>query len=481
MKKFRATGVVLAFCGLAHAAWAGWAAGDLDQLTSEFTAGISAAYSSTPYPWQFLSCDAATPNCFGTNPDSPYGAPNFGPSASSDSSSTTQLKPTDALVLIMETPPPMRYFGLTPYIFTRYYPNALPANPATPGFVPVFESLGDTVNLADMGTAGSATPGGNPFTQLSVTVVTADQVTYDNIAAQFAAIGFPATAINQVALPINAVPLNMGQGPTRDTYSVLLRMAYPNDPAQMADYISRAPLRVLSLSPIRPRSVAALPTPVSRTPGSSPAEPSKLALARDMLVNQLEAQFGAAYTITENTVQQKQTHNYVCVAHGLPCNGDNPDAIYSSDAQGFVPNSPDDRILIVGVNHVSQGKATYLSHSVVAAANNMGVEGVSDAWLTGTGLTMGGVSGPSDPRYATYSQLYAFTLSYHCAGDPVCITIPQATAGQPIGIPYGSPINITGRVYLDPQTKTRPSTSDIIPHRVFILRKISAASAAAQP
>ena len=106
----------------------------------------------------------------------------------------------------------------------------------------------------------------------------------------------------------------------------------------------------------------------------------------------------------------------------------------------------------------------------------MGVKGVNDSWLTGTGLKAGGITSPSDPRYASYSQLYAFTMSYDCGGDPLCVTIPEPAPGQPYGIPYGQLVDITGRVYLDPQTHTRPSTNDILTHKVFIMRKTTNAS-----
>lgn len=465
-------GALMSAC-ISCSAHAGWQASDLDKLTSSFTAGISRAYGVTASPWQFLSCDASSTNCFGTNPDSPYSSPDFGASAANAHSSSTKMKALDALVVIMETPPTMRYFGLTPYIITRYYPSAVTGSAATPGFVPVFESLGDTANLRDMGTTGSSTAGSNAFSQLSVSVMTADQQTAKDVKAQLIGLGFPSSAINLMAIPINAVPLHMGQAPTSDTYSILLRMAYPQYTWQMKDYISRAPLRVLSLTPLQAtRAPQNLPTPLSRVPGSQPAESTTLADARDALIEQLKAQFKASYDITRSPAPQMQTQNYVCVTHALPCNGDNPDAIYSGDVQGLTPTSKQDRILIVGVNHVSQGKATYLSHAIVAHANNMGVKGVSDTWLAGTGLKAAGITDPSDPRYATYSQLYAFTLSYDCGNDPLCVTIPEvATADQPYTIPFGQALDITGRVYLDPQTNTRPSTNDIITHKVFIMQK----------
>jgi hypothetical protein len=447
-------------------ATAEWTAGDLTALEQAFVSEIAASYNTTDYPWQFLT-DCTAIDCFGTDPAVTYGAPNF----YTDIPATRPLLSTGALVLIMETPPPMRYFGITPYIFYRNYPNHIRFNPATPGVISVFESLTDTDNLDTIGSAGSPVPGTSPFTQLSVFVITADKNTYSDIVNQFVALGFPDYGINQIALPINAVPLNMGESPTSDTYTVLLRMAYPNDFAQMTDYINRAPIQVLYLTPAAPRTVSALPTPISRVPGDGQSEPRNLRSARNSLVNDLQARFGNDYTISETRYLPIQTNNYVCVTYGLVCSGDNPDALYTRDINNYVPSSPQDRILIVGVNHVSTHKATYLSHSVVNSNNRSGVIGVSDSWLNGTALTMAGITDPNDPRYATYQQLYAFTISYDCEGDPTCLTIPQPTITDPNGVQYGDPFDVNGRIYLDPTTYTRPSTNEIYFHRVFIMTR----------
>lgn len=463
----------------AHATAAAWTAKDLDRLTQQLAAGMSqaAGYGSTLYPWQFLSCTPSDKNCFGTNPDSPYGAPNFGPAPDGSNRSVTPLASSDALVLVMETPPAMRYFGVTSYLFSRYYPNQLPSAPATtPGFVPVFESLNDTVNLDVIRSTGGSQPGVNPFGQLSLMVMTADAVTQAQIRDQLTALAVPATAVNWINLPYRDAALHMGTAPTSDTYTLLLRMAYPADStpsgqsASLDDYKARAPLRVLLLRAPATHQGLPVATPRYRSPGSPPAEAASLAQAQDALVSQLQARFLGSYTITESPVTLAQTQNYVCIEQARQCAGDNSDALYASDVSHFRPASPQDRLLVVGVNHVLQGKATYLSHSLVAAKNDMGVLGVSDTWLKGTALSLAGVSDPSDPRYATYSQLYAFTLAYDCHGDPVCVTIPQPSGTQ-LGIPYGDPINLTGRTYLDPTSQTRPSAAELIPHRVFILRR----------
>jgi hypothetical protein len=387
-------------------------------------------------------------------------------------SGTAKMLKTDALVLIMETPPSMRYFGVTPYLYMRYYSTPTVTQP---GYVKVFESLADSVNMTDIGTAGSATPGGNPFAQLSVVVMTADSNTFKQIRGQLMKLGFPASAINLLDMPVNDVPLKMGTGSGADMFTMLLRTAYPDDPARMSDYIARAPFRFMQLSVVKARNLNALPAPVDKVPGTGVSESPALATARDELVTQLLAQYGSAYAITEINAFDRQTNNYACIQTARMCSGDNSDAIYAHEIDHWIPGNtvngiPQDKLLIVGVNHVLTGKAVYVSQSVVEDTHQVGVAAVSDTWLQGTALTMAGIASSNDPRYATYGSLYAFTIGYDCTGEQACLTIPQPTATQ-VGVPIGDNIDVTGRTYVELATGTRPSTNEIIDSRVFLLQK----------
>ncbi|MCA6217118.1 hypothetical protein KGA65_11255 [Ideonella sp. B7] len=447
-----------------------WSASDYQTLTSQFTAGISAKFSVKQFPWTFVtpeSCFAAgMTNCYGANPDSPYGTAVFKGNINS-----TKLKKTDALVLIMQTPPELGYFGITSYLNTRYY-SPLPSDPTKSGTVVLFESLNDSVNQLDIMTAGSSTPGGAPFSQLAVFVMTADSRTYSDVVNQLTALGYPTTGINLLALPITAVPLNMGTGSGADTYSLFMRAAYPKDKTAFSNYLASTPINTLKLSPLASRKSTPLPTPAYKVPGEGVAEPDYLKQARNQLVNELKAKYAAAYTITENNVPGtlQQTNNFYCADQGVVCNGDNPDAIYLQDAYQYTPAKLKDKILVVGVDHVKSGKATYTSDSVVNLANNTGVVAINNTTLSGSALKMAGITDPSDPRYALYSQLYAMTISYDCTGEPVCLTIPQPTADNPVGVPFGTNMKITARTYLDPVTKTRPLAQELILERAFTLR-----------
>lgn len=452
----------------AHAQTRTWGPEDVNPLTNAFTSVMSSNFQVKQFPWTFItvaSCLASHINCNGANPDSPYGYAQFGNGAN-----FTYLKSTDALVLVMQTPPPVRYYGLTTYMNTRYYPS-LPSNPGTPGVVQIFESLNDTVNHKEIATAGSPTPGQVPFGQLSVTVVTADAITNAAVMKGFSALGLPSTAINQITLPYNLVPLNFGLVPTSDTYSVFMRVAYPDDPNALTDYIAKSPINVLKLSALKARPIVPLPDPSYKVPGEGVNEPVSLTQARNQLVSDLLARYGTQYTANEQIVPPtlQQTANFTCIDEAILCNGDNPDAFYTQDVLNYAPATLQDKVLIVGVNHVATGKATYISDSVVNYANNSGVVAIGNAQLDGSALRMAGITDPNDPRYAAYSQLYALTISYDCTGEPVCLQIPQPTPDNPVGIPFGAPFRITNRTYLDPVTLTRPKSGELIFERSFVL------------
>jgi hypothetical protein len=84
---------------------------------------------------------------------------------------------------------------------------------------------------------------------------------------------------------------------------------------------------------------------------------------------------------------------------------------------------------------------------------------------------MAGITDPNDPRYATYSQLYAFTVSYDCGNEPDCQVIPEPTTANPAGVAFGKEINLTSRYYVDPATGTRPKLTEVLRHRVLVLKK----------
>ena len=476
---FAATPVVQSFV-ITTPSDSAWIVENRSQLTQSFTTAMSSTFTVTQFPFFFqVDCTAAI-NCYDANPAGPEGLPNFSLNPALPQRISDWLLSTGAIVLVTETPPTMTYFGVTPYLFDEYYSRQMPKNPTeTPGTVTVFESLTDTANLDVVGTTGSPTPGTNPFTQIAVFVITADTNTYNDIVNEFVALGLPATAINQMTLPVNAVPLKMGTTAADDTFTVLLRTAYPANQSLLTNYVQRTPIDVLLMEPIKARTLAALPKPTYRVPGDGHNESATLRTARNKLATTLVNMFSANYTVTDATLTVVQTQNYYAATTATAGNGDNPDALYIQEVgftSSYIPG-PNDLLLIVGVNHDAYfpdtaypgtGTTTYFNNSVLNPSGNQAVLGIPDSWMAGSAIAMAGINSTS-PLYATYQSLYAYTVGFNCTGQVWCATIPQPVNGS-VGITPGEPMRLMGRLYLDPLTKTRPLSSEIILDSVYILK-----------
>lgn len=450
---------------------AGWTPSQLPQLVSAFETSIAGKYVTQQYPWQwFTLADCYQPGvqCPFPNPDGPYGQPQFNGSLNA----ANQMNPTDAFVMIMVTPPPMLYYGVTPYLFTRYYVQ-VPGEPqGTSGTREILESLDDTIDMKDILTAGSTIAGVNSNSQLTAIIMTADQNTYNQLKQAFTSIKF--SSVNLLDMPINLVPLYQGIGFADDYYSLMMRMAYPTDAAAMQTYIDNVQGNIyfLQVSATKPGTPTALSPPTYKVPGDGSAEPANLQTARDNLVSQLVMQYGTSYTVTEQTpLKLTQTQNFICVDMAINCDDDNSDALYTHDDNAWLPTKLQDKMLIVGVNHVSQGRATYISHSVLNMTHQAGVVAVNQSFLNGSALKMAGITSTKDPRYATYKELYAFTMSFDCTGEKVCLTIPQPTPTNPVGVTLGDTIGESFRAYVDPKTLTRPDSNELIFQRVFEMAK----------
>jgi len=104
MKKLVSAFIATALLLGAGPASAAWTSGQLGLLVSDFENGVSAKYNYTAYPFQFFSladCYQPGTQCPFPNPDGPYGQPQL----NAQRTVATNMGPTDAMVMIMETPP----------------------------------------------------------------------------------------------------------------------------------------------------------------------------------------------------------------------------------------------------------------------------------------------------------------------------------------------------------------------------------------
>jgi hypothetical protein len=431
----------------------------VDAMAETFVAGLPADWRAEAGGWEFLDvldCYVNGSSCYGNNPASPYGYPMF------NGYPRLKLAPSEAVVVFLRTPPPARYFGFTQYLIARGRTTK-----------EVLASLSDTLNLLDFRTLQSPGPGVDVFNQYAVLVWTADLNTLAVVKARLEAQGIPASRVNFIPLPVQ-LPLNMGYGPDADSFSLLLRVAMPQEQAAFDRYRADNPFHTLKVGRTSPPPIAPAPTIGYRSEISGLSEVYTYTAPLQELVADIKRHYARRYALRAQAVSYVSAIGFECIAGTAKCTLDTHDGLYANDLSRLkvTLQNPQDIVLVAGVNHQRTGKALYINHTVNDVSKQTGIASVDDpALTTASALYHAGVTAPDDPRVHRYENLYAYAVSYDCSGLAHCLQIPAPTPGNPVGLEPGSPFDLYERSYVDPLTHVRPSTTEIVRHQVFIGRK----------
>lgn len=373
------------------------------------------------------------------------------PGVAAGASARFAMRADEAIVLVGWTPPPSRYFGITPYIFDRWYAGERKT---------VFASLGDTWNRPALTTEPPDTDEGH------VALIAA----VDTHAAAAARIGLveagvPDGIIHDVPLPSG--DLELGLGADADTLMLLGRVSLFEDPEQGERWLDELPWRVFRLTPDRPRDVDPLPQPAGRSRGTGTDE-AAYAEALDALEVAIRERYAAqsvsAVDITSASIMERLLDPMRCMAQGLDCRGDNRDATYAVGPLAVITGGelrlstdPGDFFVAFGVNHEASGKATYANVVVnnqprlagVAAFDSRQMPGSADRYL---------------PDHPQKDALFAVHVRRDCADDPhPCLSVPT---GFP-GVGLDEDLFFIFRAYLEAATGTGPSPSELLTERVL--------------
>ncbi len=402
----------------------------------------------------------AVENCVGNNPSSPYGMYCLPPAPgdtvarhaeppcppNSNLRWVWRLRPDEALVFLGKTPPPSRYFSFRSYLFSRQ------------GWFrrrPLFASLGDTLNLEVIATAG--TPhgaAGKPFMEETVVISTADRRLDTTLRELLTSHGAPEAIINTDILP--AALTHLGLEESSDDFAMLFRVALFTDPAAGQRYVQDPPATILRVTPGTASMIDPFPVPVPplRRPGTHTSE-AWLRPALDELIAAVKARY------PHLTVRKRRTITFdlsgrQCLERGLPCLGDNPDTMYNSSIPTWLSDSAQDFLIVVGINHQKTGKARYLNLAVYHTKRLMGVGAVTDREVADSAnLYL--------PQHPLQSYLYAYKFARDCQGEPFCFSVPT---GQ-LGVPFDEALNMIERPYLEPLTHTGPLVSQLVHPQVL--------------
>ena len=248
----------------------------------------------------------STSTLFFANPSTPYGLYTF-----ENVRPTWKLSETDAIVFFGCTPPPAKYFSFRSYIFARF-------NNLRPTLL--FASLGDSTNNLVINTTGLTTAS-DPFGKTTVVTTTADVNTDNAIREAFVAAGVPATAMNTDIVPSSLV--KMGQEKLADSFSMLVRVAIPENQTQSQEYLNTTwPIIRVSRPP--QQTPLPFPTPELRKRGSGNSESAyKKSLSR--FVNRVvkTVKRDMDFSVTFDRMGPVHLEGRECIETKTNCLGDN--------------------------------------------------------------------------------------------------------------------------------------------------------------
>ncbi|MEM6929511.1 MAG: hypothetical protein AAF602_21405, partial [Myxococcota bacterium] len=394
-------------------------------------------------------CDVGA-QCYGNNPDTPYGTVMIPPSAGRESERavdilddwgpiedglyrTYRLRPDEALVTFGTLPPKARYFSFQSYLGSR---DQLPR--------PILGSLGPALNHLVM----EEQRGGPIWGQPGAIVTTLDADVEADVRQALVAAGWPEEHIH--ADRITGSVVRPGLDAPSDTFFVATRLALFDDPEAGAAYLADPALRVLRLTPEVEREwTRPWPWPELPERGSGTPEPDALRAARDRVAQAILDTLEDRPTVAvPSFVYWAETLQ--CIATNI-CAGDIRDR-YTSNSPQFVL-APGEAVISVGVNHERTGRASYSSATVQTSLEGRGIVSLSSPDMPGSARPWL----PDDPLA---DDLFVWFVARDCSEWPQPCT-ELGTDCPELGA--NAQANVLYRAYLEPSTGAAPIAAEMIP------------------
>jgi hypothetical protein len=463
---------------------------------------LAQSFTVQPGVFEFLQGEncAKAGDCYGNNPSSPYGlilvppAPGgtlpaqplivsdaagvqcYGQAGCTPTLSASWFLNADEVIVASGvTPPEVRYWGMTSYVYSRVDGGSR---------TQVFGSLGDSTNLMTW-----SSPTGSAYNAPFVVLIGANPTTLSTAQAAYLAAGTDPKSIIVMTVPggTDTTPFVFGGDPaTANEFTFLLRSALPADPDAFKAYLASPSFQALRLTPLTPVGALPQPWPAERTRGTGTAEPAALSAALDQLARAVASTVSAegkplelGTRLTWPTIAMPiYLGGEYCYDNRKACLGDSPDSLYSITATGMALTGDGSSFFVaIGANHTKTGKAAYTNVSLTQTAPPLlAAATAADPTFGGSAAYYFSHAGISvDPTLA--DELYAIRFSWHCGTAPYCIDLTDAAMAA--GVWSGDPptndyslapedsLNVTERAYLEALTGTGPSHDELIAPRVF--------------
>lgn len=445
--------------------------------------------------------------CFGNNPAAPYiipvppvgdtyvdpyyGTPfNTQGSTGLTSNMIYRQAESEAIVTLVNLPPPAAYFGFQTYLFTReagQYPNdGTTRTPSPdPGRYEIFGSLGSTINNVMIARQIGASPW-NAGTIAFVT--TSNRTLAETLKASAAAAGLDPKRIFVEAVGRN---VHVGSGAAADDLLTLIRYAVGEN---AADHDAWNAANATNVQTFRVRGTSVgidrYETP-AYTVKQSTDESGFDAAHRELgtiLWKWLGRQLSRPVVIeqmvpSERTLPEGTPYGLVgrdCIFKGTNCLGDSQDTdSYRYGLAGRLPANS--MFLMVGINHTQTGNGSYVSLGIFDQATELGVAAVSQTNPAAVGFNSGaltgsaagflnavGLYGAASPSLRIrLGDMYVALFARNCpaAVSAYCTVL---TTDQ---LPLSSSVLLMQRAYLKPGTTTG-ANPDVMQTPYVIFRPI---------
>jgi len=434
-------------------------------------AGFTIQEGAYGYQDAIALCSAGVlDNCQGANVGAPYLAyklppapdqktPNMKIDPSSGLAFAYRLRPDEAIVQIGRTPPEAGFFSYESYLVMRY-------DTILKQYQTLFNSMGDTINNLTINTQSATS---DTFNRPVVIISTADKGIDTLVRKAAQAAGYSPDIINTDIIPSSAV--NMGLEEGTDLFGFVSRVAVPRDKDELDAYIKDPGSTVLRLTPKEAVIPDPFPVPTLRLRGTGKTELDLLPAVEE-LRNAILDRY-SNFNVTEIPTYIALPEGFAATQSMINTLGDNRDAAYFStvevdawtkkgdsrrDAAFTLPDSPDDFVIIYGINHETTGKASYASCVVYGLQYLNGVAGIDSRAYGGSASDY--VAGNADAKY-----LYAWKIARKSNSDPHCLEVPVGP--QRYGLSLDDRLILFFRAYLEKSTRVGPAHNELVMDRVL--------------
>jgi hypothetical protein len=407
--------------------------------------------------------------CFGNNPSTPYGYPVFANHTYEPEGSTGfMLDDTEAVVLLLQTPPAVRYYGITPYVQARKIPDAV-----IPGKRRIIlASFADTLNYLRINAVEKDSDALSTFDSLAAVILTSNNAVAEELETRLIESGLSPEGINIIGIPTTSetMPLYTGYTDEADEFTLIMRVGLPLVSEELDRWLDVEPLAVWRIGV----------TDVALEPfDTSPYEERRTQYYEHTVVQDSVTRMNALITALKRRhpdllpkVYSKGrwvfTKGQTCITNYELCNADNQDALYRQedlDIPLYLTSDPGNFWYIIGVAHRYTGKATYTNHSIYLKELAAGVTTITDENAEGSaayyaepyaeGLDIG-----------DYEDFYVFRVARDCYSEELdlgyCLEVPYPEPGQPIGVSDDDELFTFSRLYVESSSGVGPIPSEVI-------------------